>query len=30
MRIFKESMEKKFIVFARNYEKYEKRVGQTL
>lgn len=28
MRIFKESMEKKFLTFARNYERYEAKVAQ--
>lgn len=30
MRIFKESMERKFLAFAKNYDKYERRLGQAL
>lgn len=30
MRIFKESMERKFLTFARNYAKFEQRLGQAL
>lgn len=30
MRIFKESMERKFLAFAKNYDRYERRLGQAL
>jgi len=30
MKIFKESMEKKFVGWARNYDRYERRVGDAL
>jgi hypothetical protein len=30
MRIFKESMERKFLAFARNYDKYEQRLAAAL
>lgn len=30
MRIFKESMERKFVSFAKNYDKYEKRLTLAL
>ena len=30
MRIFKESMERKFVAFARNYDRYQRRISQAL
>ncbi len=30
MRIFKESMERKFLNFAKNYYRYEKKLGEAL
>lgn len=30
MRIFKESMERKFLTFAKNYDRYETKLSQAL